>query len=295
MNELPPEHLLHVILSSALKAKVQTPFYSPAAESPQFYWNATHFGLNRVKIFNQTTQKHQNQILHLASYQLLEEAYFIEKLGMNFAAKMILLSETTQEKMIYSLFASDEAIHLHSVLSILGCTPHADPNDHFIRFLSDLIHEGDRTCLVFLIQVILEGWGLLHYRSLAENCLNPAVSQSLRHILKDEARHHGTGMTLSKGTTLNSQQKHYTLEKLGEFLKLIQGGPQSLVGILEKSFGHFNLNQKIKLFEELNTQQSSQFKINIIRSLISQGGNSDLIPELEKAGVTRPLTPQECV
>jgi hypothetical protein len=172
----------------------------------------------------------------------------------------------------------------------LGKAPDPHSAGPFVALLSAMIREGDRASLVFLIQVILEGWGLLHYRNLAENCADPDVAEKLRLILKDEARHHGSGMILTKAHGLDSRQKSYVLEVLVNFLKLIQAGPVGLVATMESVLGSFSPAEKQKIFEELQGEESTIRKITIIRSLMGQGGGAELIPALEKAGVLNPFT-----
>ncbi len=291
--ELASKNMLNTVLGSAFKVRDSSTCIA-RSEDEAPYWSAAHFGLDGVDLFKSAHQEEQRKILKLASGQILEEAYFIEKSGMTYTAKMILLSETTQEKMLYSLFSSDEAAHLHHVLSILGKSPCAKSAGPFINLLSDMIREGDRGSLVFLIQVVLEGWGLLHYRTLAENCVNKGVRDKLRLILKDEARHHGSGMIITKANGLDARQKSYVAETLVEFLKLIQCGPRDLVGAMEIVLGHFSTAQRLKIFKELNSEQTSMKKIEIIRSLIVQGGGAEIIPQLEEAGMMKPLAAKEC-
>ena len=50
--------------------------------------------------------------------------------------------------------------------------------------LASLIEEGDRESLVFIIQVILEGWGLTHYRSLAQGCQSEDFTEVLKALFE---------------------------------------------------------------------------------------------------------------
>jgi hypothetical protein len=213
---------------------------------------------------------------------------------MSFTAKMALLAESTEERMLYSLFSADETVHLDQVLGHLPGAPASEPTPPFVRFLSDMIRDGDRPSLVLLIQVVLEGWGITHYHELAENCQNPDVKASLRLILKDEARHHGSGMILSKANTFTPKQKNYVRDTMIEFMKMVQCGPQSLVGVIEEKLGHLSRSQRIRLFEQLGCESSTASKIELLRSLLAQVGAHDLIDYLERAGVLRPLSAQEC-
>ena len=52
-------------------------------------------------------------ILQLCNLEILEEAYFIEKAGVGYMGKMILLAETTEERMLYGLFAAHDCSGRH--------------------------------------------------------------------------------------------------------------------------------------------------------------------------------------
>ncbi|WP_198920773.1 hypothetical protein, partial [Anaplasma marginale] len=94
------------------------------------YWDAGYFNLENATLFKNATKKQQKDILKLASGGLLEEAYFIEKAGMGYMAKMVMLSETTEERMLYSLFCADETTHLAKIMPFLDRIP-VDTDDLF--------------------------------------------------------------------------------------------------------------------------------------------------------------------
>ena len=159
------------ILSSALEktsgdlTKVSQPLIA--------YWNTKYFNLDKVKIFQDSTPTEQSLILQLCNLGILQEAYFIEKAGVGYMAKMVLLSETTQERMLYGLFAADEVTHLSQIsrfLPILKAN-----NNPFLDLLENVVQSDDKTVLLFVLQVVLEGWGLTHYRSIATDCQNPQL------------------------------------------------------------------------------------------------------------------------
>lgn len=83
-----------------------------AGESPGEIWDADYFGLQRVKFFRQANADLQREILEGCARTLLNEAYFIEKSGTAYCAKMILLAESTELRQVYGLIAADEASHL---------------------------------------------------------------------------------------------------------------------------------------------------------------------------------------
>src|SRR5262249_51873896 len=107
--DLGREHELQAVLQSALKSRAAAP---PSNADPlNAYWPAAHFGLDRVSLFRDASEEEQARILAGCSRDVIAESYFIEKSGMYFAAKMALLAESAQERMLYSLFGADEAVH----------------------------------------------------------------------------------------------------------------------------------------------------------------------------------------
>ncbi len=100
---------LHSVLQSALKSRAV--FEREHRNDSQIFWPAKHFNLDRVTIFRDASEAEREQILEGCCRDLLEEAYWIEKCGMYFAAKMSLMASSTEERMLYSLFAADEAVH----------------------------------------------------------------------------------------------------------------------------------------------------------------------------------------
>lgn len=279
---------LNRVLCSAIKSRSQK------ESSSNLYWDAEYFNLPKVKLFQDSTLEEQTAILQIANRGLLEEAYFIEKAGMGYMAKMVLLSETTEERILYSLFAGDEAMHLSQISDYLSDRPIAT-NDNFLHFLSDLVESEDKTVLLFVIQVLLEGWGLTHYRSLAKNCRDRNLSQLFSGFLEAESRHHATGLTLFDRTSVSSQSQRVIVDILASFLQMIRVGPQRVVGAIAQVKGDLSRQQKIRIFEELDTEIHSGTRLNVLRSLMRGEGASAIVAELEAMKVFQPFPASQCV
>src|SRR5215813_5168214 len=201
--DLSAEHRLQPILAAALKDSSLL----PASENAKAYWSAAHFHLDKVAIFNDASADEQQEILLRCSESLLAEAYYIEKCGMYFAPKMCLLSESTEEKMLYSLFAADEARHFKQIAAFVSAQAVVDfLHNPFIQLLDDVLRHGKKTTLTYIIQVLLEGWGIRHYHALAGNTQDAKLKETLTTILKDEARHHGSGLILFNDQRLTANQ-----------------------------------------------------------------------------------------
>ena len=292
MEHLPDDDRLNSVLKNGLH-KLLGPPGTQQHDTP--LWPAEHFHLERSRAFQNATTDQQRAIITRSSEALLEEALFIEQSGLAFGAKMSLLSETIEERMLYGLFMGDETTHYQQVRRFLpnfgmDCRPNV-----FHELLTRLIEEGDRETLVFTIQVVLEGWGLTHYRLLANDCQDPDFEAALRSILKDEARHHGSGVILAKKRGLPKKSRDFAIEILHEFLTMVQLGPQSVVSALEGITGSMTRDQKIKTFEELDTVGHSQERLDLLRNLMQQDGFQDIVDTLDSYGLFKAKTPGECV
>jgi hypothetical protein len=285
---------LHRLLSAALKSRIG--HSSPSLEGVvPIYWNSSYFGLDRVKIFQESTPEEQQQILHRCNQALLEEAYFVEKAGVGYMAKMVRLAETTEEQMLYGLFAADEATHLAQLRPFLGgCNPVAT-GDRFLGLLAEIVEMEDKPVLVFMIQVVLEGWGLSHYRSLAQDCCDRQLGNLFRGFLDAEARHHSTGVTLCDRLSLTPSSQGAIVEALTSFLRMVQVGPQRVVQAIAQVKGDLSRPQQIKIFQELDTETHSGTRLQLLRSLLRSDSTHSIMTHLENQGSFIPFIPEHCV
>lgn len=262
------------------------------------YWDAEYFGLENVKLFQESRPEEQREMLRLCSRGLLEEAYFVEKAGTGYMAKMVLLAESTEERMLYSLFSAEEATHLAWIRQFLPEEPVAT-EDGFLRFLSDLAESEDKALLLFAIQVVLEGWGLSHYRSISRSCRDRSLAEVLAAVLQDEARHHSTGVILFDRSNVSATSRDAIVETLSLFLGMVQAGPQRVVAAVDKVKGHLSYAQKVKLFKVLDTETHSSDRLATLRSLMLKSAIASPVPgkivwELEERGAFQPFPASKC-
>ncbi|MEH2084518.1 MAG: ferritin-like domain-containing protein [Nostoc sp.] len=281
---------LQRILTAAL------PNQNNYAPYPQLnYWGAEFFNLHQVKIFQQSNISQQSAILELANRSLLEESYFIEKAGVGYMAKMVLLAETVEERMLYGLFTADEATHLHQISHFLPEIEVTSTDDPFLRLLSEVVESADKTILLFVLQVILEGWGLSHYRRLAKECRYPVLAELFSSFLQSESRHHATGTTLFNQITVSAFSQTTILDVLAQFLFMVQVGPQSVLAAVEQVKGHLTRSQKIQILEELDTETHSGTRLQILRALMGIKSAQSILQTLEERGAFQPLPAYQCV
>lgn len=286
------DHRINSMVNAAAR-KLLGERWSLDAELP--LWPAEYFNLDQSSLFGSLDQAEQHAVLTLCSEAIVEEALLIEKCGMAFGVKMSALAESVEERMFYNMMASEEAIHYHQVRQFLPNNGFDVKPNVFHRLLADLIENGDRDSLVFIIQVVLEGWGLKHYKNLAESCLSEAFSKELKEILKDESRHHGTGVIFAKEREFSGATCDYTVEILEDFLMMIQVGPQSVLSAMETVAGPLETPQKLNLFNELDAENRSAEKLDTLRELMIQNGGAVIVERLEALNRFTPYPTEHCL
>lgn len=289
MPSLESDHSLHPIVASAMKQRAE-----PAGTiEEQAYWPARHFLLDRTTIYRKATEAEQQAILLGCSRQTLAELYFIEKSGMYFTARMALLSETTEERMSYSLFAADEAVHFEWIRRYADAeTVAAFAGNPFILYIDDLLRAEDRPTLQFLVQILLEGWGLHHYQLLARDCRDQELTRLFHAILRDEARHHAGGLALF---TPQRDIQHRLVEHLRSLLSMVQSGPQMIVAEVARVKGGMSKEERRRLFAELDCERETQRRLDILRSLIGHAnGGPSMLQMLEESGALQAWSADQC-
>jgi hypothetical protein len=318
-SDLPDGHGLYPVLASALKSRPAPKFgaghrmpgpapLSNAAhrtingnfeiESPADmpFWPASYFNLDQVTVYRNSDETEKRAILLGCSHSVLAEAYYIEKCGMYFASKMCLLSESAQERMLYSLFAADEAVHFNWISGFAPVeTVKGFEGNPFILLLDDVLQKGDRTTLSYIVQVILEGWGISHYHALAKHCLDDGLSTVFENVIRDEGRHHAGGLALFNGQQLGADVLKRLADLLAQLLSMVQAGPQMVVSQIERVKGGLSRAQKTRAFAELDCEAVTFSRIQTLKSLIKMAAGADVIlSELQRKGSFRPYTASEC-
>lgn len=304
MNLKNSPHTLGTILAQSLRktnhfstAEVERILRHRFADSPSLsdseplpfsnLWSFTDLEVDEVSCLKNAPELAQKQVAHDLAYARFTEAYAIEKAGMSFAAKMSLLAPTLSEQKLYSLFAAEEARHFHFIDRSLGHPKDLAANP-FIELLHNLILTGERSCLLLLVQVVLEGWGVEHYAKMANTCQHEETRRALRLILADEAAHHGSGLSLFNAQALNPQEHDYLLHQLTQFLKLVAIGPVGVIQILETHLGPFSLAQKQHVLKELRATETTQYKLNLLKGLLHKAGVTQIIEQLEQRNAFTP-------
>ena len=84
---------------------------------------------------------------------------------------MVLTAEEEDERHLFALIGAHEARHAGWLAAWLA--PGVPEPDPFNRFIAGLAAIGTPQALAFLLQVVLEGFGITHYSALAAHCPAP--------------------------------------------------------------------------------------------------------------------------
>ena len=232
-------------------------------------WPAAFFGLDKVDAYAQAAEDVQRQVRADCARGTLMEAYFIEKAGISYAAKMVLLSQTAEERTLYALFCAEEAAHLDAIRAALGPVDEASwQANPFLTLLQSIIEQGGRETGQLVIQVVLEGWGIQHYTALRDACAAPALRRTLSQIVADEAGHHGSGVALLKGTQMPDPAEAADL--LAQMLQMVQLGPAQVVGALERALGGFTPQQRRSAYLQLDTRQHIRSRLDRLHGCMAK-------------------------
>lgn len=256
---LPKDHTVHKIL------RLLSPNVSYVTNTT--YWGPGAFFLDKSELYQNLSLVDQDLVLRNITKSLLEEAYFIEKAGIAFAAKMVILSETLEEREMYSHFCHEEANHLTMIEKFLIDRPNPRGN-LFLPLLTDLIESGDKQCLTYFIQIVLEGLGLHHYQGLKVGCLEPTLVNVLDLILKDEALHYRSGLALYDPNSLTYKQRVWIGSATSRFRDYVTMGPIRTINSILKVTGKIHIKQYNQLLLDIKAKEQTQAGLDLLESLI---------------------------
>ena len=279
---LPSDHPLFAVLEGAFaKQGVQRRIQ----QAPKIYWGAERFKLNQSQLYQCLSIEEQNKILLRLTELNLSLSYFIEKSGHHYCSKMILLSDTVEEKTLYSLFAAEEASHLREFMNYMWFTPTLETHAHpMLPLLSEAIEWGSRPALVFVIQVLLEGFGIAHYTGLKASCLDADLKSSFQNILKDEARHHGAGLILTHAQNAVNQTretKDQIFELSRKFIRSMETA-HWIAGAFEQAGAPMSEVQTQKLWDEIGFKDTLVLRMQRLKEMFQKVNYQHLYERLQR-------------
>lgn len=283
---------LSKLIRGSIKRKNQLPETDPAPCS--IFWDATQFCLHRSSLYSKLSSEAQGRILQQCNDLLMSDFYYLEKSGLAYCAKMILLAQTTEVRQIYALIACDEATHLEWFTPYVPVSLRTHPQSKLMHVLCKIIDECDANSLYYLVQTIIEGWGVSVYAALAKPCLSEPFKNLLLKILQDEMIHHKTGEALFDPRQVDKNASHLILDRLFAYAEVLRVGPQLVVQSIEQECGELDKNTLETLFSDLRTEAVSTVKLSLLKTLMAQPGMERYITDLEQDNAFKAYTPADC-
>jgi hypothetical protein len=250
------------------------------------YWEASAFGLDRVDDFNALDAHARERVLSRTSEDLMREACFIEMAGLSYTAKMSLSSARLEERLFYSLMAAEEAKHFSLLRPYISESVLALGPDPFTGLIGEIIDSAEREHAIFLVQVLLEGWGLNHFSWMAGACKNENLRAIFKTILRDEARHHAGGLALAKRTVTSADRR--VVNWLKEILEMVRVGPLRLVNALEDVMASRSEESRRKILEQLEARAVTRERLLYLYTMISPCVDAKVMASLEAGGMFEP-------
>lgn len=272
-----------------IKSRTHKGIPIPKPNPHEAFWAAQWWRLDQSETFNTLSTDNQQAVLHTCNRTLLNEAYFIEKSGLAYCAKMVILAESTDIAQLYSIIGADEAKHLAWIEPYVLEEDKHNPDGKFLAFLSQLIETAPSNTLVYLVQIILEGWGLDHYQRMANGCQNQELSDILTGIVKDEALHHKSGQMAFQAKTLSIQDKALMETALKTYCDLVRIGPVSVLSAISSIKGSLTPNEVEEIYTAIEHVTETRRKLQLLKSLMQQPGLETIINQLDAQDYFLPM------
>lgn len=275
-----------------LAARFSRPSHvQPAPDGATPLWEAETFQLDHVPAFRQASANTKEAVLRDCAHNVLAEAWCIEQRGITYCSAMALQTESNEERDLFTRIGTDETQHAAWLAPWLLRPTETDP---FNRLIDGLLEAGTPQSLSFLLQVVLEGFGITHYRFLAAGCRDAALTQTLRRLAIDEALHHAGGLLVFQPDRLTAAERRFLADGAHAFLHMIRVGPQSVVGALAQQLGTSTIGELTGMFAALDSQATGAVKLARLRKLMVQPGMTWLVEQLDAGGTFVPCTPDQC-
>jgi hypothetical protein len=271
-------------------ARRHAPAAAPDGTRP--LWDAAYFGLDRIARFRDADPAVRQRVLDDCARGLLAESWRIERCGVEYCARMTLAAEGDDERRMFALIGADEALHASWLAPwIEAMAPEPDP---FNRFITGLAEAGNPQPLAYVLQVVLEGFGIAHYGGLAADCRAAGLAETFARMARDEALHHAAGLAAFRPDALTDGDRRFLEEATYAFLQMIRCGPQGVVAALDRGIGIGAHGDATDVFAALDAEQSSAAKLARLRTLMAQPGMEWLIGTLERGGAFAACPAADC-
>lgn len=257
------------------------------------YWDSSFYGLDKIGLYNESSEEIKSNILTLMTRGTLEEGLFIEKSGMTYTAKMALLARENDERSLYNMLAADEATHFQLIASWMP-NPRSHERQPFLSVLNQIVEQGGYASLIFIAQVLLEGWGLSHYMSLFKYCRNEDLKTVFKMILQDEAIHHGSGIVLTKKNPFTGVERDLVYTVIHDFFQMVRLGPVRMAREISEEVGGLTQPQLEQIFIEHGAEQKVHASlVSLLKIVEDHSPDPDLAIFIRKQGLDKPVSDTE--
>ncbi len=164
----------------------------------------------------------------------------------------------------------------------------------FLQYLDAMIQDEPKASLILLIQVVLEGWGIPYYSNLADHSQDKAVTSTLKKIVADEARHHGSGLILFDQNRIEGAKRKQLHDQLFELISMLRLGPAALVSALSRENGGLSTAEIREFIEETSALEKVASDLALIRFLLEKAGARDALQSLEDRAAFEAPRAEDC-
>lgn len=278
-----------------LTAKVHGEKRNPAGKIDAVIWNEDFHHLKQSSLWKAKSQTEKDTILKSLGQKILQEAYFIECAGMAYAGKMNLAANTKEEREFFCFVAEEEAKHLRMVEDLCNFNTSLENIPSFALLIGEIIQEATKTSHLLLIQILLEGWGLNYYKSLAKSALDENVAAAFKAILKDEIRHHSAGVILFNQyrNVMDADAGKEFIQYLERIAFMVKIGPYSACEEVFRETSLANKDELHKFLVETNAVSVTSGKMEILGQLIGKSLPDSVLEEVKEKEILKALNLNE--
>jgi rubrerythrin len=256
----------------------------PALPGP--HWSAEALGFTRSAVFRQMSEVEQKRVLQVVSDMRIGTTSVIERAGIAYCAKMALLSRDQETRDAYMVMGHDEVRHFHELRRFRSSAMEMDPRSQpMIACLKDGIEKGGWATGVFVLQVLLEGFGIWFYSLLMETASTPELKQAFQSIIRDEASHHGLGCALLEQASPSAEERASIVELTGRFIAALND-ETAMIQCFGWARGRaLDASESEEVIEGMGMRRNAVERLARLRQLVERHDRWGVVKDLEARGV----------
>jgi hypothetical protein len=270
-------------------AKVHGETLGPPRSSVRPLWDEDFFNLRGAAHWGLLDPAGKTAVLAALGEKILQEAYFIECAGMAYAGKMNRAAASREERQFFCFVGEEETRHLRMIENIGGFSTAVDAVPSFALLIGEIIAAATRPCHLLLIQILLEGWGLHYYKTLAKAATEEAVASVFKSIIKDEIRHHAAGVVLFRAEALTGADVGTLLGYLARIIELVKIGPYGVCAEVARRSPFGSRDELQRFLAEIDAVSVTAGKLELLGQLLYKNLPRSVSDELTRTGLLAPL------